>query len=199
MSTGEQEITCDFIGNPNQYDWLKISIQDRNNHVHSSVYDSYGGDSASYLVEKLTPSNVNVGNSFETRTYDFTDYIDRYEIYKNFLAYKCNGSSLHGPVQYKDSTLIRHQPSEGTYTGSSGYGVYIDLRKSKGYTNLDERADRSDHMLRTSIRLKNAASSNMVVKIYGIGLGQYKERIRADGTEIIDHWSYSQSGLRTNN
>ena len=84
-----------------------------------------------------------------------------------------------------------------TYIGSSGYGVYIDLHKSKGYTNLDERADRSDQILRTTIRLKAAAATNLIVKIYGIGLSQYKQRIRADGTEIIDHWSYSQSGLRT--
>ena len=125
-------MSCDFIGNPNQYDWLKICIEDRYNHTHSSMYDSYGSDSTSSLIEKLTLMNVSVGESFETKTYDFTDYVDKHEIYKQFLAHKCQGSSLNGPIQYKDSALILHQPSESSYTGSSGYGVYIDLRKSKG-------------------------------------------------------------------
>ena len=97
-------------------------------------------------------------------------------------------------MQYKDSNLIKHQPNENTYVTTTGYPVFIDLRKSKGYTNLEERADRSDEQLRARIKLKNAK----IVKIYGIGLGQYKQRIRADGTEIIDHWSYSNpAGLRS--
>ena len=198
MSVGEQEVTCDFIGNPNQYNWLKITVQDRNNHVHASVYDSYGSDTASNSIEKITLSNYSVGEGYETKIIDFTDYYDRYESYKNFIAYRCSGSSLLGPVQYKDSNLIKHQPNENTYVTTTGYPVFIDLRKSKGYTNLEERADRSDEQLRARIKLKNAATTHLVVKIYGIGLGQYKQRIRADGTEIIDHWSYSNpAGLRS--
>ena len=148
MSVGEQEVTCDFIGNPNQYNWLKITVQDRNNHVHASVYDSYGSDTASNSIEKITLSNYSVGEGYETKIIDFTDYYDRYESYKNFIAYRCSGSSLLGPVQYKDSNLIKHQPNENIYVTTTGYPVFIDLRKSKGYTNLEERADRSDEQLR---------------------------------------------------
>ena len=197
MGVGEQEVTCDFIGLPNQYNWIKITLLNRSNHVHASVYDSYGGDYASKEIEKITLSNYSVGESFETKIIDLTDYFERHEAYQAFLAYTCSGSSILGPVEYKDSALILHQPSENKYFTQSGYPVYIDLRKSKGYTSLDERADRSDEQLRLRIRLKNPSTEHLVLKIFGIGLGQYKQRIKVDGTEIIDHWNFNNpAGLR---
>ena len=128
---------------------------------------------------------------------DLTDYDDKYESYITFLAYMCSGSSLHDPIQYKDSNLIKHQPNQVAYFTNSGYPLFVDLRESKGYTNLDERADRSDQSLKIRIRLKNAAAAHLIVNTYGIGIGQYKQQIMLDGTKVINHWTYSNpSGLR---
>ena len=91
LNTGEQDLNIDFIGIPYQYDWIMITVKDRNNDVHSSVYDSYGGDIASSSIEKVTISNLAAGDSLETKTIDMLDADDIHEAYKTYLAYYCKG------------------------------------------------------------------------------------------------------------
>ena len=197
LNTGEQDLNIDFIGIPYQYDWIMITVKDRNNDVHSSVYDSYGGDIASSNIEKLTISNLAAGDSLETKTIDMLDADDIHDAYKSYLAYYCKGSSINEPIQYKNSTLIIHQPTEYEFSNNVGYPFLIDTRKSRGYTNLEEKAERSDARLLIRLKLKKAVTTNTTVTVYAIGLAHYKVQILPSGVEMINHFTYSNpAGLR---
>ena len=174
-----------------------IHVNNRNNVVHSSVYDRYGGNAASAHIDNITLINKSVGDSLETQKIDMRDKYDIQELYKQYLAYYCNGSSINEPIQYKNSTIINRLPTEYQFKNNIGYPVLIDLRKSKGYTNLEEKAERSDAQLMLKIHLKNAVSTNTVVTISTIGLAQYKVQISPTGVEMINNFTYSNpAGLR---
>ena len=82
-----------------------------------------------------------------------------HEAYKTYLAYYCKGSSINEPIQYKNSTLIIHQPTEYEFGNNVGYPFLIDTRKSRGYTNLEEKAERSDTQLLIRLKLKKSCNN----------------------------------------
>ena len=75
-----------------------------------------------------------------------------------FVAYYCEGHSAAPLTQYKNNEIKQELTKEKDYFGDdSDERLYIDMRRSKGYTNELEKLTRDDGDVTLTIKLKKAA------------------------------------------
>ena len=94
-------------------------------------------------------------------SYDLEKEDDKHLIYKMFAAHSCNGCSSAPLAQYKNNDIYRELIEEDDYFGDeSDERVYIDMRRSKGYTDELEKINRDDSIIALNIKLKKLLLKN---------------------------------------
>ena len=81
----------------------------------------------------------------------------------------------HTPLtQYKNNDIYRELIEEDDYFGDeSDERVYIDMRRSKGYTDELEKINRDDSGIVFNIKFKKAAAKKIRFRITGFYQGEY--------------------------
>ena len=76
-----------------------------------------------------------------------------------FAAYYCEGCSAAALTQYKNNEIKQELTKEKDYFRDNfNERLYIDMRRSKGYTNELEKLTRNDGGVTLTIKLKQAAA-----------------------------------------
>ena len=86
-------------------------------------------------------------------------------------------------------------PTRKNYFATSDERVYIDIRRSKGYTGEFERVNRDDSDLIVTVDLKNATAKKMRLYITGYYQGEYMYMLTKDGL-IMNHKEYSIAKIK---
>ena len=106
--------------------------------------------------------------------YDLEKEDSKHLIFKMFLAHSCNGCSSAPLTQYKNNDIYRELIEEDDYFGDeSDERIYIDMRRSKGYTDELEKINRDDSGIALNIKLKKAAAKKLRFRITGFSQGEY--------------------------
>ena len=85
-----------------------------------------------------------------------------------FIAYNCNGCSTAPLTQYNNNEIHQYiTPEEEYRLNTRDDRIYIDVRRSQGYTNELEKLTRDDSSLAVVINLKEAAKKKMRLRITG--------------------------------
>ena len=87
-------------------------------------------------------------------------------------------------------------PNRNTYFTDSEKRVYIDIRRSKGYTGEFKRVNQDDSDLSITINLKAAAAKKMRLHVTGYFQGEYMYMLGKDGL-IMNYKEYSVNKQRT--
>ena len=91
-----------------------------------------------------------------------------------FVAHSCDGCSSAPLTQYKNNDIYRELIEEAKYFGDeSDERVYIDVRRSKGYTDVLEKINCDDSRIALSVKLKAAAAKKLRFQITGFSQGEY--------------------------
>ena len=77
------------------------------------------------------------------------------------------GSSIVPEADYLHNKTKQELPNRNTYFTDSDEKVYIDIRRSKGYTGEFERVNRDDSDLVVTVDLKKAAAKKMRLYVTG--------------------------------
>ena len=130
---------------------------------------------AAQLIKTLRLSNF---TKFYSLTYEkkySTDNLTQKRLlYKQFLAWNCNGSSVAPISDYMDNPIFQERPDEETYFSLKGYEkVYLDLRASSGYVKEAEKLERHNSKINLQIILKDTVDFNFRVKIWAYSLSEY--------------------------
>ena len=146
IAKGSQTQIIKFDNLPTQIEWLEISLVPEKSYQHLTSYDSYDVEEAAQRIGSIKLTNVNqVYDSYTTEKYDLTDEDDKMKIYKMFVAYVTNGCSTASLIDYRNNDIFKELTTYGKYfSDTSDERVYIDLRRSKGYTNELEKLVRND-------------------------------------------------------
>ena len=95
-------------------------------------------------------------------------------LYKQFLAWSCNGSSVAPISDYVDSSIFQELPDQEKYfSAKSNERIYLDLRASSGYVKEAEKLERNDSKINLQITLKNPADFNLRARIWAYSLSKY--------------------------
>ena len=84
------------------------------------------------------------------------------------VAKACDGCSTAPLTQYKNNEIYQEIKEEDKFTSNeTDDRIYIDMRRSKGYTDELEKLNRDDSGLAVTAGLKEAASKKLRLRITG--------------------------------
>ena len=123
----------------------------------------------------------NTYNEFNTVKFDLEDEEDRYTLYNAFVAWVINSSSIVPESDFMYNEARQELPNRISYFTDSDEHVYINIRRSKGYTGEFKRVYRDDSDLSVTIDLKAAAAKKMRLRVTGYFQGEYMYMLGKDG------------------
>ena len=116
---------------------------------HQTVYDSYDVELAAKHMQLLALENE----------YNVSNEDDKHWSYQMFVTYYCEGCSAAPLTQYKNNKIKQELTKEKIYFGDDSDERYIDMRRSKGYTDELEKSTRDDGSVTLTIKLKKPAEN----------------------------------------
>ena len=91
-----------------------------------------------------------------------------------FVARVCDGCSSAPLTQYKNNDIYWDFITEYDYfEGESDERIYIDMRRSKGYTDELEKINRDDSGIALNIKLKKASTKKPRYRITAFSQAEY--------------------------
>ena len=89
-------------------------------------------------------------------------------------AFTCGGCSSAPLTQYINNPIYQVLTEQDEYTDTERDDpIYIDMQRSKGYTDELEKINRDDSQLALTIDLKAAAKSKLRYRITGWSQGEF--------------------------
>ena len=106
--------------------------------------------------------------------YDFEKDDDKNILYKMFIAKQCNGCSTAPFTQYKNNEIYQEITAEDDYTtNNTDDRIWIDRRRSNGYTDKLEKINCYDSGLAVIIGFKEVAAKKIRLRIMGYSQGEH--------------------------
>ena len=125
------------------------------------------------------------------KKYSINNLTQKNLLYKQFVAWHCNGSSVAPLVDYIDNPIYQELPNEEEYYSiKSDERVYLDLRASSGYVKEAEKLERNDSKINLEIILKAAAKFNLKVRVWAYSLSEYLYVLSKNGL-TLKHRTYA--------
>ena len=168
-------LNVEFLGSNRQFDWIEISIVPDKSDKHTTIYDSYNREIAAQLMKTLQLSNfTEIYSLTNEKKYSIDNLTQKHLLYKQFVAWNYNGSSVAPLTEHMDNPIFQELPDEETYYSLKSDGkIYLDLRASSGYVREAEKLERNDSKVNLQITLKEAATFNLRVRIWAYSLSEY--------------------------
>ena len=156
IKTGSDTLNVEFWGANRQFDWLEISIVNDKSDKQTTIYDSYNREVAAQKIKTLQLSNfTEIYSLTNEKKYSIDNLTQSHLLYKQFVAWNCNGSSVAPLTDYMDNPIFRELPDEEEYFSlKSDERMYLDLRASSGYVREAEKLERNDSKINLMITLK---------------------------------------------
>ena len=197
LIAGAQSRTINFNNALKQFSFLEISLVYDRSDKHLSIYDSYNAEVASTQIKSIKLQIAsNTYSEFNTVKFDLEDEEDHYTLYNAFVTFVTEGSSIVAESEYMNNEVRQELPNRNTYFTDSDERVYIDIRRSKGFTGELERVNRDDSDLTVTVDLKAAATKKMRLRITGHFQGEYNYMISSNGL-IMNSKEYGVSKIKT--
>ena len=142
---------------------------------HSTIYDSYDLELAAKLIKTIKFENTSSTYSLTGKlSYDLEKDEDKFQLYSMLATFTCGGCSSALLTQYIINLIYQELTEEDEYTDQERDDcIYIDMRRSKGYTDELEKVNRDDSQLALTISLKAAAKSKLRYRITWWAQGEY--------------------------
>ena len=160
VNTGTQDFTCTFKGVQRQFDWLEISTVYDKSYQHTTIYDSYNLELFAKLIKIVKFGNTSTTYILTGKlSYDLTKEDEKLLLYKMLVAHSCDGCSSAPLTQYKNNPIYQEIMEEDKLTDKERDDrIYINMRRSKGYTDELEKINHDDSDIALTISLKEAAA-----------------------------------------
>ena len=142
INTGIQSLNVEFKGANRQFSFIETSLVSDKGEQHNNVYDSYNAELAATRVASVQLENLNNKYGELKKKYDLTDEHDKYEMYRNFVAWATGGGSSVGPLtEYSNNDVYKELTKYEKYykAADSDEKLYVDLRRGRGYTKELEK------------------------------------------------------------
>ena len=120
---------------------LEISVVYDKLFQHTTVCDSYDLELASRLIKTIKFETTSTTYSLTGKlSYDLEKEDDKNILYKMLVAKTCEGCSTAPLTQYRNNEIYQEITEEDVFTtNNKDDRIWIDMRKSKGYTDELEK------------------------------------------------------------
>ena len=108
------------------------------------------------------------------KKYDIDNFAQRYLLYKQFVVWNSNGSSVAPLTDYINNPIYQELIDQNDYFETkSDERICLNLRASSGNTNEAEKLERNDSKITLSILLKAAASKQLRLRFWAYSIGEH--------------------------
>ena len=98
INVGQDSLDIGFLGSNRQFDWIEISLVYDKSDKRTTIYDSYNVEMASKRIKLVRLTNFTEINSLTNeKKYNINNLTQKRLLYKQFVAWSCNGSSFPPP------------------------------------------------------------------------------------------------------
>ena len=196
LVAGAQSKTFTFTNAFKQFAFLEFSLVFDKSDQHLNIYDSCNAETAATSIKYIKLQNAsNTYSEFNTIKFNLEDEEDCFILYNAFVAWVTKGSSIVPESDYLYNETRQQLPNRNTYFTNSDEKVYIDIRRSKGYTGEFERVNRDDSDLVVTVDLKNAGAKKMRLYVTAYYQGEYMYMLTKDGL-VMNHKEYSIAKIK---
>ena len=174
IAKGSQSQIIKFASMSTQMEWMEISLVYKSVQ-HYTVYDSYDCEIATQKISNVKLENfAQIYSVISTMEFNLTKENDKHQMYKNVVGYVCSGCSAAPLTQYKNNDVYRDLIEEDSYFGTkSDEKLYLDLHRSRGYTNELEKLVRNYSGVSLTVTLKKGAEYKMRLHITTYSQAEY--------------------------
>ena len=192
IKKGSDSLNIEFLGANRQFDWIEISIVNDKSDKHTTIYDSYNQELAAQNTKTLKLSNfTEIYSLTNEKKYSIDNLTEKHLLYKQFVVWHCNCSSVAPMIDYTDNPIYRKLLNEEGYCSiKNDERVYLDLRASSGYVKEAEKLERNDSKINLEITLKAAAKFNLRVRVWAYSLSEYLYVLSKNGL-TLKHRTYA--------
>ena len=192
IQKGSDSLSVEFLGANRHFDWIEISIVPDKSDKHTTAYDSYNRVMVAQLIKSLKLTHYrDLYSLTNEKKINKDNLTQKHLLYKQFLAWNCNGSSVAPIKDYIDNPIFQELPDEETYFSlKSDEKVYLDLRASSGHVREAEKLEKNDSKINLQITLKDAADFNLRVRIWAYPLSEYLYVLSKSGL-TLKHRTYT--------
>ena len=182
------------MGANRQFDWLEISLAFNKSDKHTTLYDSYNLELAAKYIKPVNMSNfTKIYSLTNEKKYHMDNLTQKYMLYKQFVAWCCNGCSTAPMTDYINNPIYQELIGENAYDGNkSNKRIYLDLKASSGYTTEARKLERNDSKIGLNIILKSSAATKLRLRIWAHSIGEYLYVLSRSGL-TLRHKTYSIS------
>ena len=100
------------------------------------------------------------------KIYDVDNFSEKHLLYKQFVAWSCNGCSTAPLTDYINNPVYQELIDEDKYfEAKNDERIYLDLRASSGYTKKAEKLEGNDSGITLQILLKAAVSKKLRLRV----------------------------------
>ena len=147
---------------------------------------------AAQLIKSLRLSNfTEIYSLTNEKKYSTDNLTQRYLLYKQIVAWNCNGFRVARSREYMDNPIYQELPDENTYySAKSDKRVYLDLRASSGFVKELEKLERNDSKINLQITLKDVADFSLRVRTWAYSLSEYLYVLSKSGL-TLKHRTYT--------
>ena len=139
------------------------------------MYGSYNVKMVAKTIKSVKLSNFTEIYSLKNeKKYDIDNLTQKYLLYKQFVAWSCNGCSTAPMTDYINSPIYQELIEEEDYfENKSNERIYLDLRASSWYTNKAEKLERNNSKINLHVLLKYAATEKLRLRVWAHSVGEY--------------------------
>lgn len=138
----------------------------------------------------------NTYSAFSSVKFDLEDDHDQYLLYSQFIVWYCNWLSIVPLTGYVNNKMYKELPRFEEYFSNSDEKLFIDLRRSKVYTNGLENLIRNDCDITLAINFKNATAQKIRLEVTGYYQGEYFYSLSNEDL-IMNYKDYSINKQKT--
>ena len=140
-----------------------------------TIYDSYDLELTSNLIKTIKFENTSTTYSLTGKlSYDLGKEDDKNIFYKMLVAKACEGCSTAPLTQYKNNEIYQEITEEDVFTtNDTDDRIWIDMRRSKGYTDDLEKMNRDNNGLAVVIGFKESATKKLRLRIVRYSQREY--------------------------
>ena len=138
---------------------------------HTTIYDIYNFELA---VKTIKLSNfTEIYRLTNEKKYSVNNLTQKHLLYKQFVAWSCNGSSIALLTDYINNPMYQELIDEEDYNKVKSDGrIYLDLTANSRYTNEAEKLQSFDSKINVSMQLKATATKKLRLRVWVYSIGE---------------------------
>ena len=171
---------------------LELSLVYNKSGKHNTVYDSCNVEMGSKKIKSVKLTNfTKIYSLTKEKKYDIDNLTQKHLLFKKFVAWNCNGSSVAPLTDYINNPIHQELIDEDDYREiRSDERVHLDLRASFGYSKEARKLERNNSKINLHIELKEAATKKLRFRVWAHSLGEYLYILTKNGL-TLRHRTYA--------